>query len=154
KFIRLGFYGASALFAVSYSNPAAVRLIGHGLDDQLGLADPIQLRERNTFPVQSLIETRGYAQAFEEGRVENQPRHTALSLATLGPSISVDQINDGSFGSELPLTPAPIMRDRTKWEIQKPAYSIDNSQDNAEDPRRLDYSVIVGDNAVLGTGIR
>ncbi len=142
--IRLSYYGAARLFAVNNIR-ARVHLLYKGTDDQMEMATATG--EAQTYPIQDVMETRGYAQAGSDGRTERKSTDLNIDFATLEPTLEIFQIIEGSNGAEYPLLAAPLVYDRSVYSelYGKTPYLLNNQNSDAELPKRDDYAVHAGD---------
>ncbi len=146
--LTLDYYGVSRLFAVDHA-AGATRLLYEGLDDQLSEATGVDPREAFTYPIQYLIESRGFASAETNRTFDN----LNIAVLTSGPSITITQIVDGQ-NDERVLTTLPIGRDHSSYYIwRKPFFFVNNQNDDFLAPKRQGYFIFVSDGIKLWDGI-
>lgn len=129
QFLIADFYGEKRLMAVDLPHKR-VLVLDEGASDLVDGAD---------YPIEDLIETRGYT--FDKPFETKAFRDATLALATWSPSYTVTALTDG-VNEETVLRDA-ARKDRTQYVIfGKPDYDPSNANDDQLAPGREDYSVV------------
>jgi hypothetical protein len=141
-------YGRTEMFAVNNAF-GKVHLLYHGLDDQMEVSMSNQ-PEVQTYPIQDLVETRGY-DISTMLLISNEAR---INLDTFEPELTFYQIVDGSYGDDDAIGINPVTRSRVKYDTGAPNFYLSNQNDDFEKSGREDYSIQMQDACVLQDGIR
>lgn len=137
--------GELRLFAVN-KKTSTIHLLNEGKEDELA---------GGRYEIDMEIITRGYATLGWNATVKRDFKRVVIPVRTWRPSIELEEITEGAHDNRL-LTRTPITKDRTKFfAFGKGRYDSTNVNDDALEPGREDYSVVLEGSAGvhLGSGV-
>lgn len=146
--VGFDFYGRRRIFAIDNATPA-VRLMYEGREDKLAPANKTGT-ERQTWPIASVVETRGYATVGASGNLERTMSALQMVLSTYDCDYTITQIMEGVGAEEEVASFSP---DRTRIDgVGKGTYQVNNAKNDFLAPGREDYAIRAGDGfEVMGT---
>jgi hypothetical protein len=125
------FNGERRLFGIDHLNQyngPFVYLLYEGITDQTNSP-----AIGSTYPVNDIIETRGYGQSFDRFK---RFKRASISVRTRNPSFNVSALTDGYNEVKL-LTPTPITKDPSKFYVW--GHKNFATGDDPNEPKRQDY---------------
>lgn len=98
-------------------------------------------------PIADELVTRGYHSGAERKRFSR----VSVGLATWAANVTIEALPDGP--SEVVTLAQDLEGSRTAYRVLRPAYELDNSNDDHDLPYREDYAVQVGDEIEPQSGV-